>query len=156
MKAKNLWGEEQEMSTKPYIDKNGPVAPGMKTPCWIWTGVANNAGYYTGTRRNWEKATGKTIPKGYDLDHLCETQMCCRPDHLECVSHAANLQRRIERGRTIRTPGAAISDADAAAARGLIKEGWTDAEIAKQLGVRAGNIWTLRKKGSRGKVPRFE
>lgn len=33
------------------------------------------------------------IPEGLHLDHLCRQTKCIRPDHLEPVTHAKNLQR---------------------------------------------------------------
>lgn len=40
----------------------------------------------------YEMMVGK-IPEGFELDHLCRTRSCVRPDHLEPVTHAENMRR---------------------------------------------------------------
>lgn len=27
------------------VEKSGPIEPGMATPCWLWLGAVNGAGY---------------------------------------------------------------------------------------------------------------
>ena len=34
-----------------------------------------------------------TVPDGLELDHLCRTRNCVRPDHLEPVTHRENIVR---------------------------------------------------------------
>lgn len=74
-----------------------------KTPsCWLWTGATGNAGYpvFRGEggvnvpayRFAYEELVGP-IPEGLELDHLCRTPLCVRPDHLEPVTHAENMAR---------------------------------------------------------------
>lgn len=33
------------------------------------------------------------IPEGLEIDHLCRTRSCVRPDHLDPVTHAENCRR---------------------------------------------------------------
>lgn len=71
--------------------------------CILWTGPDNGVGYgrisfqgrlvYT-HRLSYELAVGP-IPAGMDIDHLCRTPACLRPDHLEAVTHQENIQRGI-------------------------------------------------------------
>ena len=88
------------------INLNGPVPPSplrpMSTPCWIWTGWLNSAGYgyirWDGRDQPAHRVvhsllTGEDLT-GFDRDHLCRVVACVRPDHGERVSHAEN-QRRI-------------------------------------------------------------
>jgi hypothetical protein len=70
------------------------------TGCWLWTGAMTRA---YGTLRT----SGKTyyvhrvayelwvapIPAGYQIDHLCRTLACFRPDHLEAVTQHENIRR---------------------------------------------------------------
>ena len=35
------------------------------------------------------------IPKGWDIDHWCKNHACCRPGHLEAVTHQENILRGI-------------------------------------------------------------
>lgn len=70
--------------------------------CWLWQGPPNGSGY--GTFRLGEQVIGahvmsvmldgRDIPDGMEVDHLCFTPMCARPDHLEVVTHDENQRRR--------------------------------------------------------------
>jgi len=100
--------------------RNGTPAPTLRTDdtppidrfmqqvdkgdCWMWTGYTNGGGYalfrYDGHRfaHRWSYAhfVGP-IPEGYEVDHLCSTPGCVRPDHLEAVPPPANMARAVER-----------------------------------------------------------
>ena len=71
--------------------------------CWLWTGGHNGRyGFFTidgrrATQRrdyahrfSYELHVGP-IPAGMVVNHLCETPLCVRPDHLEVVTYRANL-----------------------------------------------------------------
>jgi len=85
------------------IDKNGPVpeyAPELG-PCWLWLGGRHSCGYGKSTfnkkqllvhRLTYEESNG-AIPADLELDHLCRVRHCCRPSHLEVVTHEVNAQR---------------------------------------------------------------
>jgi hypothetical protein len=80
--------------------------------CWLWKGKKTK-GYgmlYVGRpggvrkvayahRYIYEMVNGP-IPEGLNLDHLCRTPACVRPDHLEAVSQKVNILRGI---RTMKT-----------------------------------------------------
>jgi hypothetical protein len=76
------------------VDKSGE--------CWIWTG-ANRNGTYGVIRHNgrsepthrvtYELANGP-IPEGMDIDHMCHVSLCCRPEHLQAVTHKQNAENR--------------------------------------------------------------
>jgi HNH endonuclease len=79
--------------------------------CWLWTGGTDRWGYgrfHIGKRTvaahrfAYETTTG-AIPDGRQLDHLCRTRLCVRPEHLEAVTCRENLLR----GRTIQAANAA-------------------------------------------------
>lgn len=93
----------------PKVDKAGPVPahrPELGS-CWIWTAAKNRRGQgqfgvgsqTDGTRRlevayRWAyEATVGPVPDGLELDHLCRTPSCVRPDHLEPVTHQENMRR---------------------------------------------------------------
>jgi hypothetical protein len=78
------------------------------TGCWSKQGHHNGRGYVhviigsrlDGTRRKVlahrlavEVATGRPIPDGMTVDHLCRNRRCVNPAHLEIVSMAENLRR---------------------------------------------------------------
>lgn len=79
--------------------------------CWRWLGAFWGNGYGKTSR----KAHGTRIAHrvfyiehrgpiadGLDLDHLCRNRWCVRPDHLEPVSRAVNLDRGLRARTTCR------------------------------------------------------
>ena len=75
--------------------------------CWLWTGyklvgygrfnaaVSRKAKTKNSSAHRWsyELANGPIL-NGLQLDHLCRTPACVRPDHLEPVTHLENQRRR--------------------------------------------------------------
>ncbi len=127
------------MKRPPPINYNGPTMPGMPTPCWIWLGRVNNAGY--GPHRRIYKAAGHIIPPKHDLDHLCKVIRCVSPVHMEPVTRGEN-NRRIKNRRP---RGTVLPPAKLAKAQLMISYGFTDGEIGRALQVAPGNIWSVRK-----------
>ena len=41
----------------------------------------------------WRRVYGP-IPRGLEVDHLCEITLCQRPDHLDLVTRSENTRRR--------------------------------------------------------------
>jgi hypothetical protein len=86
------------------VDRNGPLPERRPElgPCWLWTGARTSIDGYghlglngdvvQAHRVTWESVNGP-IPKGLELDHLCRTRSCVRPDHLEPVTTRENLRR---------------------------------------------------------------
>ena len=88
-------------------DKNGPIPPDKPHlgPCWIWRGAVNNKGYGVMTIRRdrkpmlrpahcvWYETEIGPVPAGLELDHLCRNPICCRPSHLEAITHRENMRR---------------------------------------------------------------
>lgn len=74
----------------------------QKTPgCWLWTGARKNTGYgafavwgrqVPAHRWAYQELIGP-IPDGLQIDHLCRTRACVRPNHLESVTQQENLRR---------------------------------------------------------------
>ena len=70
--------------------------------CWLWQRGKTTAGYGTfraagqrqvyAHRYAYQQVKGE-IPGGLELDHLCRTPACVRPDHLEAVTHRENMLR---------------------------------------------------------------
>ncbi len=76
--------------------------------CWVWTacviGPRNTSRYgqfnvpssnrWVGIpahRWSYEFFTGKKIPIGLVMDHICKNQLCVRPDHLRVVTQRQNV-----------------------------------------------------------------
>lgn len=76
-----------------YVDKSDG--------CWLWTGYTNPKGYgrfmlngrQVQVHRFAYEAEVGPIPEGLEIDHLCRTRNCVRPDHLEPVPGVVNLAR---------------------------------------------------------------
>lgn len=74
-----------------------------QTGCWLWRGTVKPDGYgltHDFTRKSsihahrWSYEFLKSdIPKGFELDHLCNVRTCVNPAHLEIVTHAENVKR---------------------------------------------------------------
>jgi hypothetical protein len=77
--------------------------------CWLWCGGKKAAGYgHFGVKRSgrWGKVIAHRhayeiwvgpIPSNYEIDHLCHTRGCVRPDHLQAVTVTENRARRDKR-----------------------------------------------------------
>ena len=69
--------------------------------CWLWTGCTDRYGYgqfgthrEVGSAHRWayEFCVGP-IPDGLQIDHLCRTRPCQKPDHMELVTSRVNTLR---------------------------------------------------------------
>ena len=77
--------------------------------CWIWTGMANEAGYgryrpdgrkkVFAHRAAFEMHKG-AIPDGAMVCHVCDNPACVNPDHLYLGSAADNMRDKVARGRS--------------------------------------------------------
>jgi hypothetical protein len=76
--------------------------------CWLWTGYITAAGYGTfPLRRKSARAhrvavlqSGREIPAGMEVDHLCRVRHCVNPGHLAVVTHATNIESRVAPSNT--------------------------------------------------------
>ena len=79
---------------------------GYKTPCWVWQktkgrthsmptsygSLFRDGKAHLAHRWYYEQFVGP-IPVGKEVDHLCRNTLCVRPEHLEAVERAVNVQR---------------------------------------------------------------
>jgi hypothetical protein len=59
----------------------------------IYPGPGASIAKYLAHRWSYEYHTGRPIPDGLEIDHLCGNRSCVNADHLEPVTHAENLMR---------------------------------------------------------------
>jgi hypothetical protein len=73
------------------------------TQCWIWTANTDPMGYarfsfknkdYSGHRVSWY-VSGRTVPEGMVIDHICHTPACVNPSHLRLASRKQNQEHRL-------------------------------------------------------------
>lgn len=84
----------------PRVDTSGD--------CWLWAGPVNGSGYGSinvkgkilGVHVFAVILDGRSVPDGMEVDHLCYTPACVRPDHLDVVTHHENIRRATARRRT--------------------------------------------------------
>lgn len=92
---------------------NGFTINGVASPCHIWQG--GNSGKGTGAGRGYGRISldGRTcsthlivfthyygyIPANKQVDHLCNSRLCCNPAHLELVTPKENQRRRVKRSK---------------------------------------------------------
>ena len=74
--------------------------------CWISTYSTASHGYaqigwtdkryrqmVTAHRAAWAHHTGKQIPEGMTIDHICKNRRCVNPDHLRMTTNFENARR---------------------------------------------------------------
>lgn len=96
-----------ELLPREQLEKRFWAKVDKQDKCWIWKGTITPLGYGNWTWRedglfHTDSAhhfafvrSGREIPEGYHLDHLCRNRSCCNPDHLEPVTPRENTLRGI-------------------------------------------------------------
>lgn len=87
------------------------------TPCWIWTGTYNSAGYphmrmrrkrgakkgkvrgVLAHRMSIEAFKGRTLRRDQVCQHLCNNKSCVNPAHLKGGSQSSNMKQCVRDGR---------------------------------------------------------
>lgn len=124
------------------------VSPEPNTGCWIWLGpIAKTTGYGRVSidglngyaHRVAVEVSGRTIPPGFSVDHLCRNRWCANPSHLEAVTPAEN-NRRASLTRTNWARGERQGGTDLSAAQVLaIREVYSSGGISQRaLGAQFG------------------
>jgi hypothetical protein len=146
--------------------KSEPPTP-QATPCRVWQGPINHAGYGQNGRRGrvhrwvWESVHGP-IPAGMVVMHLCDNRPCFRLDHLRLGTQAENNADRKHKGRNAKNPKrpvwlekrgedhaqAKLTENQIAGIKALALQGIKDRVVAEIYGVSRSHISNIR----RGKV----
>ena len=95
-------GKVKKSDKKPEITGPRMQALDLNTDeCVEWPGAMREGygvkkmGSTTINAHRWvyEQATGKKIPKGMAVDHICRNRKCVNPKHLEVTTHSENKKR---------------------------------------------------------------
>jgi hypothetical protein len=90
-----------------FMSKVRLAGDSWEDDCWEWQDHLNKGygsmrmrphGRFPAHRISWEWSTGKKIPDGLVIDHLCRNRCCVNPNHLEPVT---NYENTIVRGDTL-------------------------------------------------------
>lgn len=90
------------------MNRDGPIAPGMDTPCWLYTGGLGPDAYggfwWNGRpggahRFAYEAAHGVTLTPAECVCHRCDTPLCVRPEHLFIGTNLDNIADRDQKKR---------------------------------------------------------
>jgi hypothetical protein len=146
------------------VEKQTDMAsPHVDTPCWLWMGSINHAGYgllsaLVGTRRKqWlahrlsAKFLGGHETAGLCVCHHCDTRTCVNPEHLFVGTRQENLTDMVLKGRsTIGVPRpqqsgelhgcAKLSEDDVHEIRDMIANGATCQVVADIFGMSRATI----------------
>lgn len=75
------------------VDAGGP------DDCWLWTASRYQNGYgqfnHGLAHRFSVELSGREIPVGFVVDHLCRNRPCVNPRHLDVVPQAVNVARGV-------------------------------------------------------------
>jgi hypothetical protein len=77
------------------------VQPCPMSGCWLWVATETRGGYgnfrFDGKMQSAHRVSYRLlvgpIATNMEIDHLCRVRCCVNPVHLECVTHAINVQR---------------------------------------------------------------
>lgn len=107
------------------VDRDGPLMPGMDTPCWRWIGGVDACGYgrfwiegkvQIASRVAWLIERGE-IPAGMEVCHRCDNGNCPRFDHLFLGTHAENMSDMRAKGRMFKVADVPKASGDRNGAR---------------------------------------
>ncbi|MEU9175168.1 HNH endonuclease [Streptomyces sp. NPDC048420] len=85
-----------------YLSARSVIWPDCEGGCWEWMSYRERDGYGRFTAEGkpryvhgegFKAASGRRIPDGLTLDHLCQIKACWNPDHLSVVTRAENTRR---------------------------------------------------------------
>jgi len=115
--------------------------------CWLWTGSLNGKGYglfqrghaMVGAHRYaFESVTGKPIPDGMLVLHICNNPRCCNPRHLYIGTCGDNMRDTMCNPNWDRFKSSCprfSSEEEQEIRRLLSQEGWSQTKVAKKYGV---------------------
>lgn len=112
--------------------------------CWLWTAAIGRDGYgvfgwsaqrkaLKAHRASVELQTGRPVPKGKIVMHLCDVRACVRPSHLQVGTQTDNMRHMVEANRH----SGKLNQDKASLLRWLVRNGVTQAGAARLMGISA-------------------
>jgi len=147
------------------VDKDGPVHPTLKTPCWVWTGSTSGKGYgevrvkrrlWRAHRYSWAIVNG-SIPDELLVCHECDNPPCVNPSHLFVGTSQQNTDDMRVKGRANYVSGLRGSDLPQArlteeAVRELrakyAEGGYTQSDLAIEYGIKQAQVSSIVRRTS--------
>lgn len=126
--------------------------PNMDTPCWVSTTKCYRSKY----RAVWNSDKKRPeylhrvvydhfygIPEGLQINHTCNNQDCCRPDHLYAGTHKDNMRDMREKG-TNRGINARLTKEQVLTVVHLLGEGLSAPAISRELGITTAQVANIK------------
>jgi hypothetical protein len=130
----------------------GPLLPGMATPCIIWTGYTNPKGYGQFGIRSGRSVVAHRYalaralgPDPRQVHHDCDNPPCCNPEHLRYGTNDENMAAMVQRGRSARgerKPQARLTEQLVTQIRERVRAGEAVHDIARETGIAPAAIYT--------------
>ena len=161
------WGKQcflcSSQKRKIAIRRQSPPPTPQDTPCRVWQGPVNHAGYGQNGRKGrvhrwvWESVYGP-IPDGMVIMHKCDNRPCFRLDHLRIGTQAENNADRKLKNRNGKNPKdpvwlkkrgedhaqAKLTEAEVADIKALCQQGLTDRVVAERFNVSRSHVNNIR------------
>ena len=129
--------------TEVFWSRTGPFNHRNRQECALWLGHRLPTGYGTlsnpetgeseyAHRVSWKLKTGREIPDGMVIRHLCHQPSCVRPSHLELGTPTENARDKALAGRN--RINCDLSDQDIEAMRWAYStERWSQGDLAEMF-----------------------
>ena len=124
------------------------------TGCWNWQRAINSDGYPSVTLRDPRRKTFAhrvsfqlaygDIPADQEVCHRCDNPRCINPDHLFLGTHTENVRDAIAKRRHAHGEGSRKAKLSEAQVRAIRADARSDTVVARNYGVSAGCIWSVR------------
>jgi hypothetical protein len=135
-----------------YVERK--TIPVPECGCLLWLGATVKGGYGKTSRKGrtliahraiWEAKHGP-IPEGKILCHSCDVPLCVNVDHLFLGTHQDNAADKVTKNRQAKGRQIYQTVLDEETVRQLRQATGTYASIAREFGLREGNVRLVLRK----------
>ena len=136
------------------VNKDGPVAAHMSTPCWVWLAARDRSGYgvfylegsYVQAHRLvffWEN---DEVPEGLCVLHRCDVRHCVNPEHLFVGTKTDNMLDKVSKERQTRGEAVNTAKLTPEQIREIRKDPRLPRVIAEDYPVGPRALWSIKKR----------